>query len=397
MIDTIVLAIPPGQFLITDHYKFSPSSAGLFQPPFYRMGPQGFMKCVQYPTKADLKDGVYKPSLTVIRRHQAGALVNVLKIQFSAPKLLFGNNFDELKDTDFNSIISRLHEILPSMGVMVTPATLRPASVSAIHFAKNILLTDHTTPAMILNELAKIDLNQRLDLNHTDYRNEGHGLKYHANAYEIAFYDKLQDLRKARTSDKRALEDDNAIQLGLLDNIQSLGAFEVFRMEVRLNTRPKAKQILEKLNICSNQTFQSLFKSDTAQKVLLFYLRQIKQGYRHLSYQPKTPQEFMMQFKMLNPQVKCRHMLQAYAARALIKEIGIRSLREALNIYGSQMWSKINHNLEKYKFPEGDLNPFKLLEESLNKFEPVRMSAIVNNTTQSSNCNKENHHAGNNL
>ena len=94
-------------------------------------------------------------------------------IEFSIPKLLFGNNFDEVEEKQFEEIIKRLRDILDHMGVQVLPETLRGASVSAIHYSKNIPLMDYSTPSMILKELSKIDLNQRLDLNQTDFRNGG--------------------------------------------------------------------------------------------------------------------------------------------------------------------------------------------------------------------------------
>ena len=35
-----------------------------------------------------------------------------LKIEFSAPKLLFGNNLEELEEADFDKIINKLQEII---------------------------------------------------------------------------------------------------------------------------------------------------------------------------------------------------------------------------------------------------------------------------------------------
>lgn len=55
MIDTIVLTLRPNEFYIQDHSKFSPSTAGLFQEPYYALGRNGFIKCVQNPTKKTWK------------------------------------------------------------------------------------------------------------------------------------------------------------------------------------------------------------------------------------------------------------------------------------------------------------------------------------------------------
>ena len=286
MIDTIVLILNHRQFEITNHGRFSPSTSGLCQPPFYRMGKNGFMKCVQNPTTEELKKGIYRPRLTVTRRMGTGAYITTLRIEFSIPKLLLGNNFDEVSEADFEDVIKHLTSRLYEMGVIVFPEILRNAPVSTVHYSKNIPLTDYSTPSMILEELRKIDLNQRLDLNQTDFRNEGHSLRFRANSFEVSLYDKRKDLQKATTSEKRAIEKDNAIQIELFDKWKPKAPFEVFRMEIRLNKRAKISQIFDKLKIISDLSFRSIFKKDFSQKVLLYYFNEIKNSYSMLAYRP---------------------------------------------------------------------------------------------------------------
>ena len=58
MIDTIVLTIPKDKYIILDHDKFSPSTRGLFENPYYRLGARGYFKCTQNPTKTELLKGI---------------------------------------------------------------------------------------------------------------------------------------------------------------------------------------------------------------------------------------------------------------------------------------------------------------------------------------------------
>src|SRR3989338_4836121 len=103
MIDTIVLTLKEGMFTIIDHSKFSPSTEGLFNPTsYYRLGGRSNMVCKQNPTPSELKNGIYNPRLTVTKRiNRYNSFEVMMKIEFSVPKLLFGNNFDELDDADF--------------------------------------------------------------------------------------------------------------------------------------------------------------------------------------------------------------------------------------------------------------------------------------------------------
>jgi hypothetical protein len=292
--------------------------------------------------------------------------ITTLRIEFSIPKLLFGNNFDEVEESHFEQVIKRLYETLYSMSVIVAPHFLQDAPVSAIHYSKNIVLTDYLTPSLILKELSKINLNLKLDLNQTDFRNEGHSLKFRANSYEISLYDKKKDLQKAKTSEKRAMERDNEIQLELFDQWKPKAPFEVLRMEIRLNKRAKINQIFNKLKIISDLSFRSVFKKDIAQRVLLYYLNEMKSGYSMLAYRPKSIKDFIADFKINNLKIKIRKMLQMLALKLAIEEMGIREFREVIKPYG-------RHNLSTYIFPEGSLAPLKDIQQSLTEFKPLRL------------------------
>lgn len=148
MIDTIVLTLDENSFEIVEHDKFSPSTEGLyFRSSYYRLGGRANLTCVQNPTSTELRNGIYKPRLTVTKRIDKHHQFQItLKIEFSIPKLLYGNNFDELEDDDFTLVISKLKQSLRDMGVIVSEPVLINAQVSAIHFSKNIPLVDYPTP-----------------------------------------------------------------------------------------------------------------------------------------------------------------------------------------------------------------------------------------------------------
>ena len=141
-------------FTILDHDKFSPSTKGLYDPAgYYRLGGRSNITCKQNPTPNELKNGIYKPRLTVTKRiNRAGSFEIPLKIEFSIPKLLYGNNFDELTDTDFPAVIQKLKVVLRKMGVYLFEKNLINAPVSSVHYSKNISLTDYTTPYTYLSQ-----------------------------------------------------------------------------------------------------------------------------------------------------------------------------------------------------------------------------------------------------
>lgn len=380
MIDTIVLTLRQNMFTIIDHDKFSPSTKGLYdQTNYYRLGSRSNMVCKQNPTQSELRVGIYKPRLTITKRfNEYHQFEIMMKVEFSIPKLLFGNNFDELDGSEFNRAVVLLKQKLKQMGVFAFEHFLINAPVSSIHYSKNIPLTDYSTPYSYLEKIYKTNINEKLDLNQTDFRNEGHSLKYRANSFEIAFYDKLKDLDKAKISEKRAEEEDNALQLNLFETIKIRKPFEVLRMEVRLNKKQKLIQILKRIGITYEPTFQSLFKRETAQKILLHYLDEIEQGYPSLLAYTEEPKDFLTDFIINNPKTGLRKTIQMLGLRTILGKTGIREFREITKRYGNKSWYRLYAETKKIRSPKV-VNPFAVLRNSLEDFKPLKLVDFQSN------------------
>ncbi len=378
MIDTIVLTLKTGMFTILDHDKFSPSTKGLYDAStgYYRLGGRSNITCKQNPTPNELKQGIYKPRLTVTKRINRERNFEItLKIEFSIPKLIYGNNFDELTDADFPTVIQKLKTVLRDMGVYLFEKSLINAPVSSVHYSKNIALTDYTTPYTYLSQLNKLNINKRLDTNRTDFRNEGHSFKYRANSFEVVFYDKIKDLQQAKVSEKRAEEKDNALQLGLFDILTKRKPLEVLRVEIRLNKRQKISQILRLIGKDIEPTFADIFSQDTAKKVLLHYISEIEEAYPPLlNYQYDSPKKFFSGFIRSNPNTKLTLPLKMLGLRVLLDEIGVREFREMTKHYGSSAWYSLNKEM-KTLIQTDEPSVFSLLREQVNKFEPLKLLA----------------------
>lgn len=377
MIDTIALVFKQHMFTILEHSKFSPSTKGLYQSDYYQLGGRANMVCKQNPTKRELKSGIYKPRLSVTKRFVEGRRYEItLKAEFSIPKLLHGNNFDEIEESSFDEVIQILNTVLRGMGVYVYEHYLIEAPVSIIHYSKNIPLTDYSTPYTYLERIRKCNINLNLDTNQTDFRNEGHVLKFRVNSFEITFYDKLKDLEKAKISDKRSVEKDNFGQLSLLDQNKSVGKatpFELLRFELRINRRQKIKQILKDLGLEIEPTFKNLFKKNLAQRMLLYYFEKIEQSYpKILSLELNSPKNLLINVIASNPEIKFNKALQLSFFRILLEEIGVREFREITKRFGKQSWYKLKKDLEEINYPKEDkaLTPIK---EALTSFETFRL------------------------
>ncbi len=365
MLDTIKLLLSKDMFWVTDKTYFQKETQNALR---------GYFTLVQNPTKTELINGIYKPRLTMTKRfNTTGRQEATLSIEFSAPKLLFGNNFDELTDNDFPLVIDKLEEVLKTMGIRVFHKLLLSAPVSAVHYSKNIPLTDGTTPHYLISKIKEANIKLSLDINQTDYRNDGHSFKWHSNSYEVAFYDKIKDLEMAKKSEKRAIENDSTLQLSLFDSFQARKRLEILRIEVRLNKRQKIGQLFRMLGINSDLTFQNLFSQDISQKVLLHYLDELESKRLPLfDYKPSSPKSLLADLVIRNPKLGLKRTIQLYGLKQVFDTMTPRELRTMSNGYSQRTWYRLISDAKKINLPP-TISPLNVVRQHLNSFQPLKL------------------------
>jgi hypothetical protein len=376
MIDTIVLSLTPEMYQINGPDKFKPGAHWILQAQnkesrlHYRS-----IISKQNGTKKELLNGIYKPHLTLAyHRGLQGVVEPLLKIELSLPKLVYANNFNELQYKDFQPIIDKLVATLASMGVIVSPQALTDAPVVAIHYSKNIPLTDGSTPYHYINKIKEANVRFSLDTNQTDYRNEGHSYKWHCNAYEVVFYDKIKDLEKARQSSKRAIEKDNELQQHLFKTFETRHKLEFLRMEVRLNKRAKIKQLFKKLKIPAGLTFKKLFKPAIAKKVLLHYLDELERNRSPLlNYKADNDKTFLMQLSFDNPSITPKQAMMMLGFKRALEAAPLRELKAIIARHKPQSWNRLITDANKIMLPMMH-SPFKEIRRCIQEFKANKLT-----------------------
>lgn len=363
--DTIKLTLDKSMFWISDSSKFEKNMMN---------ASRGYYTLVQNPTKGELKSGMYKPRLTISHRYNcSGRSEETLAIELSLPKLLFGNNFDELTLDDYEKVADKMGIILKQMGVMIFRNILDRAPVSMVHYSKNIPLTDGSTPHYLISKIKEANIQLFLDVNQTDYRNDGHSYKWHSNSYEVAFYDKIKDLEITKKSTKRAIEKDGRLQLDLFENFKDRNKFEVLRMEVRLNQRQKIGQIFRLQGINTEITFKNLFSPEISQKVLFYYLDEIeKRRLPLLDYKTSNPKALMTDIIMQNPSLGPTKVIQLFGLKQAFDSMNPRELRLMLGRGKDRSWYRLIAQAKAIKLPITK-SPLSIVRDNLVKFEPLRL------------------------
>jgi len=352
---------------------FLVNNLGLFQKERQNAS-RGYFTLVQNPTKTELKNGIYKPRLTITNRfNYSGRQEATLSIEFSASKLLYGNNFDELKDENFQHVAELLHIKLKEMGVSIFWELLINAPVSAIHYSKNIPLTDGTTPYHYIKKISEGNYKLSLQTDKANYRNNGQLFKLHVNSWELAFYDKLNELNLARISEKNSIENDNAIQLDLFKDKTMRKPFEVLRMEARLNTRAKIKQVLQEIGRTDELTFKSLFNSQISQAVLLHFLDTIEKARPVLlDYKPKQSTSLLPDIIVNNPSLSPKKQIMLYGLKQAMDMYGMRELRIMLGKKENREWYRLVEESKQIVLPKTQ-DTFRTIRNHLTSFEPLKL------------------------
>jgi len=367
MLDTIILQIPIQFSAITDSNKFNPNAKQL---EVYR----GFGKCTNNPTAEDRRKGIYKPKLTLIKR---GEMI-YLKIEFSAPKLLFGNNLDEVEEKDFGEMITRLQSVVKEMGVLLWTHQIEKAKVIGFHPSKNIVLTNGYTSSFAIRELSKINFNQKMDLERVGFRNEGEAIQIYAICHSVVFYDKINDLMKPP---KRAIDEDQTKrQIELFDYIKKeKKGLEVLRIEVRLSDSDKMKEILKEVGFEEEPKPKNIFKKDLCQKIVKLYWQEFFGKNLFLFSVNNNPQMILQKILMRYPKTNIRTAVMLVGLNQLCKdEEGIRGFRSIAKNYKPKFnWVMLSNYLKRFEdgvFTKPTHGFIKDIEANLDNFETFRLN-----------------------
>ncbi len=323
--------------------------------------------------------GKYMPRLTMYKRVTRLGIAYQLAVEFSAPKMLFGNNFDELQESDFDALLTKLHETLQELlGGGLLKSQLAHADIATWHPSKNIVFNSYTSCQTILNTIGRLDISKIYDLQKTNFR-DGHVVHIHANSLDIAFYDKLADLRKTKVSSKRAFEQDGSVQLKMLEKLNRYRPMEVFRYEVRFAGRASIKRAYPELE---KWTFESMFKSKLCQSVLLKHWNRITNNVDMLALDAKEPYELLQNYIEDNQEATPQAVLAAVAGLLITSKVGVLGLRNVLEArYGKQAWYRIKPLL---RLPGARrFQAFVFIDEELQQFAPASMSDYLKNIENS--------------
>lgn len=313
--DTIALRLKADEFAVTRPELFNPHANDVL------LHPKKLIKVTQNMSAHDRLYNFYKPKLTLRNSFCHKSLERELIIELSLPKLLYHENLHEVTEDDFPQLIILLRQVLSVMGVEVTDEALKTAHVCRIHYGKNILLAEGVWCDFVMKDIEKANVSKIYDSGHTDYRNDGHCIRFHTKYYEFAIYDKIKDLQQQKKSPSRSIEDTAHGSYQCID-LAELGKRQVFRIETRLNSGKTIRAAMERAGIAIKScTFEILFDSLIARTINLHHWQSIVNALEPMKCLQDDVATMWMYLSAHHKPLKC---LQFLGIRCLMENLSCR-------------------------------------------------------------------------
>ena len=363
MVDTVKLYLGSEKFTLLENSE-----------PGNLTTKSGISRIVRNPSRNELRAGMYLPRLTFTRRPTRIGMRQSLTVEFSAPKLLYGNNFDELTDEDFELVIDKLASSLRYLGVVVSNENLRTAKVVCWHPSKNIVLDSPLGCQVVINTLRKSDYTRFYSIQKTNFQ-DGEVLHFHCNSKDIAFYDKLADLRQAKKSDKKSREVDSQLQVCILDDIGQVNDFSVLRYEVRMNSVRALQHNFRDIGK-EDLVFSKLFDVELSRQLLVKHWEVFSSQMNHLSLDVNMPLEIFQNYLDENRDATPQSALAAVAGLYIANQESTMALRNTLDKrFGKHYWPKLKPKMKTIKGRR--YSYVSEVTSSLNEFQPTRLDMLA--------------------
>ncbi len=334
--DTVILTIPgPGRFKIKHLSWYVPeliSRTYRDLSPTERQSLRPYLKRFTFrPPKQDR----YRPRIEIFEAltEDKKDMRYILKIEFSVPKLLYGNSIQEVRESDKEKVFNRLRSALLDAGILIETSVIAKASVSAAHFCKNVLLPKKMQLREILNELIKVDISKVVDISDTRFKKGGRVLNIYSGTIERSIYDKISDStrpKNKRTDKARINRERNFVERhGLQDS-------EIFRYEYRIKKTATVKRELNSVlerDGTKLVVFSDLFTPSLFQKI-------VNKSWRDIVSRPAN------QLALLGPVDKLNLFLHILSEAG--KQGGAHSMNNGLISYGLTV-AIIEHGAKEVK------------------------------------------------
>lgn len=287
------------------------------------------MKAYLSPTK---NNGIYMPKLN----YSFSSYNELLYIEFSVPKLLFGNNLYELSESSFENVIDSLSNTLESLEIEVSKEDLRNALVRKVHYSKNLILSEQLKCIDVLNLFKETKYPSLTKFE--DYEKDK-CICSMCDTFGITLYDKIEEIIYHKSTTK--------IDEKLINEYLN----RIFRIEFKFEGTGVNKKLANSILEYPDGTklkFKDIFKEDVFKKVFNDGLTKLQKNMPTIIFEPNKLEELervSLDFKELAE----RLLLITYKEKYGSYEEAINKIRETSSVSDEHLRKRITYLTDKEK------------------------------------------------
>ncbi len=311
-------------------------------------------KFTRTATKEEKQIGLYRPKVVIENGD--------CSIEFSLPKLLNGNNVEEIFVGDFPKILELLRSHLWDYGIETTVDNLAWADLYRMDVGKNCNLIKIGTVTQVLNILHRCLILGRKSDAQIQYRNGGRSLHVLNKSADFIIYDKFRCPEMTDGSDKAICE------------IMGKSSVEVLRMEKRFNNRRSLCRLFRKYGV-KRPKFQDILNPQIAQDVIGQEWQELMDGFICPEVYPQ--EEILKQvLNHLKTFKSSPRLALAYGAiQQLLKHYSVNELKNQLKPYASEPTiNSLFRDIQTLANKTGvKPNILGYISEQINQWQPITL------------------------
>jgi len=341
---------------------------------------RGKIKATLNVSPSEKRLGIYRPSFTYFQNPAGTNMPRyVLYAQFSVPKLIYGNNFQEVSEQELDRVTQALKDALGYIGLNMGAEQIRKTRVIKVDFAKNVIYGNYTSTNLIIKNIATADISTRYDVLRASFRNGGQAFHIHTGVKDVVIYDKVDDLRQAKKGDKRAIEDDNYTQHDLLKLFEQHKNISVVRFEVRLRTTRKIQLVLSKIGAdIPELTFEALFSTDLARRVLSYEWELILDAIPKIALSDDTPDRLLAKIYDDDPMIKPLHAFAKLGMQYALSAQDTRYVRNLVTKHsGQHAWARLSGLRDPPNREDRQLKDLLQISNQIREMKPVDINNLI--------------------
>ena len=293
-------------------------------------------------------------------------------ITFSAPKLLYGNNIEEVTEAQYDDIVRTLCEQLSFLGLPTKyhKLDIEMAKIRRVDFSKNTMIAELVPIDQFCTMLMRAKHEHRSKFSQVQYR---HGELYRENTRyrSVVIYDKLAEFRNTLNKKEPA----NARGQFFL-SAEKAHLFQVFKLEVQIENSNQIAIELKRFGLERKDiTFRSVFSEQLAHDILMRYWTKIVEK---LDPNPELFSEDNL-WASFNTAIINRgnktpqNFFASFGLSYLAHKFGLNNLKDIVyREYGDQAWSRLEKLYEQPKLDQGLYTFISSMERIIDTMEPLQ-------------------------